>query len=50
MKSSSYALDHTHGFMQYLEHLKFLEYLLGVEHERGRNTDVRRTILMSSKV
>ena len=32
------------GFMQYLEHLLFLEYLLGVEHERGRNANGRRSI------
>ena len=30
-KSSSSALGPTLGFMQYLEHLKFLEYFLGVK-------------------
>ena len=28
-------------------YLKFLEYLLGVEHEVGRNADDRRSVLMS---
>ena len=44
MKSSSNALDPTFGFTQYLDHLQFLEYLLGVEHERGKNTDGRRSV------
>ena len=35
--------DPTPGFMQYLGHLKFLEYLLGVEYG-GRNADDRRSI------
>ena len=42
MKSRSNALDPTLDSIQYLEHLKFLEYLLGVAHERGRNADDRR--------
>ena len=49
-KSNSNALDPTHGFMLYLKHLQFLEYRLGFEHERGRNTDGRRAILMTYKV
>ena len=36
--------DPTFGFMQCLDHLKFLEYLLGVEHEGVRNADGRRPI------
>ena len=36
--------DPSLGFMQYLEHLKFLEYLLGVEYKGGRNGDGRRSI------
>ena len=31
--------DPTFGFMQCLDHFKFLEYLLGVEHEGDRNAD-----------
>ena len=38
------------GFMQCLEILKFLEYLLGVEHEGGRNANKEDQFLMSSKV
>ena len=34
--------DPTFGFMQCLGHFNFLEYLLGVEHEGGRNADGRR--------
>ena len=30
-----FSWDPSLGFMQYLEHLKFLEYILGVEHEWG---------------
>ena len=42
-------------FMQYLEHLKFMEnmYLLEVEHERGRNADGRIAffdIILSIKI
>ena len=39
-----FSRDLTLGFMQHLEHLKFLEYmyLLGVEH--GRNADGRSLI------
>ena len=33
--------DLTLGFMQYLEHLKLLDYLLGDEHEGGRSADGR---------
>ena len=40
-KSSSNALGPTLGFMQNLEHLKFLEYFLGVETKRGRNANCR---------
>ena len=36
--------DPTIGFLQCLGHLKFLEYLLGVEHEGGRNADGRKSI------
>ena len=39
MKSSSNALDPTLGFIQYLEYLKFLEYLLGV-HMKGEGTQM----------
>ena len=31
MKSSSYALDSTLSFMQYLEHFQFLDHLLGLK-------------------
>ena len=34
----------TIGFMQCLDHLKFLEYLLGDEHEGGRNENGRKPI------
>ena len=40
--------DPTLGFMQYLTHLKFLEYLLGVEHEVGRMAEDQ--LLMPSNV
>ena len=46
MKSRSNALDPTLDSIQYLEHLKFLEYLLGVARERGRNADDRRSIFV----
>ena len=36
--------DLTLGFMQCLDHLKFLENLLGVEHEGHMNADCRRPI------
>ena len=43
--------DPTLGFMQCQDLLKFLEYLLGVEHDGDRNANGRRSIiLMSSKV
>ena len=45
-----FSWDPALGFMQYLEHLKFLEYLLGVEHEGGRNENDRDQFLMSSKI
>ena len=45
-----FSWDAALAFMQYLEHLKFLEYILGVEHEGGRNADGRRSIFMSFKV
>ena len=35
-KSSSNALSPIFGFMLYLEHLKFVEYFLGVENENFR--------------
>ena len=35
MKSSSNALDPTLGFIQYLEHLVFLEYLLVATQVHG---------------
>ena len=42
IKSNSNALDPTFGFIQYIEEdLNFLEFLLGVEHERGKNADDR---------
>ena len=44
MKSSSNALDPLLGLMQYMGHLKFIEYLLRVAHERGRIADGRRSI------
>ena len=44
MKSSSNALDPTLGFIQCFELLKFLEYPLGVEHERGRIADDIRSM------
>ena len=40
-----FAWDLTLVVMQYLEYLKFLQYLLGVEHEGGRNANGRRSIL-----
>ena len=36
--------DPTLGFMQCFDHLKFLEYLLGAEHDGDRNADGRRPI------
>ena len=36
--------DTTLGFMQYLEHLKFLEYLQGVEHEGDNNANDTRSV------
>ena len=36
-----FALGPTLGSMQYLDHLKFREYLLGVEREEGRHADGR---------
>ena len=47
MKSSSNALDPILGFIQYLEHLRFLEYLLGVARERGRNGDGRISMVQN---
>ena len=38
------SCDHSLSFMQCLDHLKFLEYVLGVSHEGGRNADDRRPI------
>ena len=38
MKSTSNALDPTLCFTQFPKHIQFLEYLMGVEHERGRTT------------
>ena len=40
----------TIGFMQCLDQLKFLEYLLEVEHEGGRNADGKEQFLMSTIV
>ena len=40
----------TLGFMQYLEHLKILEYLLGVELKGVGMQMVENQFLMSSKV
>ena len=35
--------DPTLGFMQYLEHFTFLEYLLGFGHEGDRNANDRKS-------
>ena len=43
-KSSLNALNPTLGFIQYLEHIKYLEYLIEVALERGRNADGRISI------
>ena len=42
-----FSWDHTLRFRKcmYLEHFKFLEYLLGVEYEGGRDADGRGSIL-----
>ena len=49
MKSSSNAPDPTLGFIQYLEHLTFLEYLLGL-HMKGVGLQMAKgQFLMSSK-
>ena len=53
VKSRSNALDPTLSLMRYLNHLKFLEYLLGVIHEGDRNADGRRSmfdVILSMKI
>ena len=42
--------DATLGLMQFLKHLKFLEYLFGIEHEGGRDADGKRSILIVYKI
>ena len=50
LHDSSNALDPTRGFMQYLEHFQFLEYLLGLKM-KGVGIQVSEDqVLMSSKV
>ena len=43
MHMSVFSWDPTLRVKQYLEHLMFLEYILGVEHEGGKNADGRRS-------
>ena len=47
MKSSSNALDPTLGFMQYLEHFQFLEYLLGLNMKGAGKQVAEDQVLMS---
>ena len=46
-KSSSNALCPTFGFMQYLEHLTFLEYFLGLKMKGVEMQIAEDQILMS---
>ena len=50
MHKRMFSWDPTLGFMHYLGHLKFLEYIFGVEHEGGRMQMAEDQILMSAKV
>ena len=50
MKSSSNALDPSLNFMQFLERLRFLEYLLGLNIKGVGLQMAEDQFLMSSKV